>query len=90
MNVPEVVTPTRNPVAVWGTLGLAVGFLLQRLIPDLLPQELQVIQDLVVQLGPPLIAILYARLQVTPTKDPRTEDGQPAMIVPKGTFPTRD
>lgn len=66
----------RNPVAIWGTIGILVGAILREFIPDLSNDLIEAVVQFVVTVGPGFVALLYARQQVTPVADPHDNSGQ--------------
>ena len=68
-----------EPVMIWGTLGTLIGALLMALmkqyLPDLGGDMMTSIVELVVFLVPILGGLWYARGKVTPTDNPKNDDG---------------
>jgi 6,7-dimethyl-8-ribityllumazine synthase len=72
----------REPVVIWTTVGVLIGALLVRFVPDLGSEAINAVVDAVVVLGPVIAGAIYARGKVTPVASPKMNDGQPAALVP--------
>ena len=66
---------SKEPVAIWPTLGLVVGLFLQGIIPDMGDELITAIADLVTVGAPVVIGIFVARSKVTPVANPRDNEG---------------
>ena len=71
---PNVIA--RNPVAVWGSIGVLVGLILNFAVPDLNDEAVNAIVQAVLVAGPAVVGLWYSRSKVTPTVDPRTDEGE--------------
>ena len=66
---------SKEPVAIWPTLGLVVGLFLQGIIPDMGDELITAIADLVTVGAPVLVGVWVARSKVTPVANPRDNEG---------------
>lgn len=75
-----------NPSLVWPTLGALVGALLTQFVPDIEDALLNAVVNAVVIIGPVLVGAVATWRQVTPLRNPKTEDGEPAVILPQSVY----
>lgn len=66
----------RNPVAIWGSISVLAGALLNQFAPTLSNELVTAVVEFLLTAGPTMAALVYMRLKVTPTAAPHNDQGE--------------